>query len=102
MGPRRRQRLMKARRSARASGYREVEGIEMIGYPDASYPKLLRQISDPPPYFWFQGQVEAFHQPCVSIVGTRRGGGGGGRPPPEWVGRKAGLARGHVKGEKKR
>ncbi|MBT5250147.1 MAG: DNA-protecting protein DprA [Bacteroidetes Order II. Incertae sedis bacterium] len=72
MGPLRRQRLMKARRSARASGYREVEGIEMIGYPDASYPKLLRQISDPPPYFWFQGQVEAFHQPCVSIVGTRR------------------------------
>jgi len=44
----------------------------MMGYPDAEYPPLLKEITDPPPFFWYVGDPEALEQPCVSIVGTRR------------------------------
>lgn len=46
--------------------------FSVVGYPDATYPRLLKEISDPPPFFWFTGDFSAFQQPCVSIVGTRR------------------------------
>ena len=36
------------------------------------------------------------------LRGAQVRGGSGARSPPEWVSRKAGLARGHFKGEKKK
>jgi len=44
----------------------------LIGYPDEAFPSLLREISDPPPFFWVQGDVNLLQLPCVAIVGTRR------------------------------
>ncbi|MFI5356681.1 MAG: DNA-processing protein DprA [Opitutales bacterium] len=38
---------------------------------DAGYPKLLREISDPPIGLYRKGSYE-FGQPCIAIVGSRR------------------------------
>ncbi len=44
----------------------------MIGYPDAEYAKMLKEIDDPPPFLWFKGDLASLVAPCVAIVGTRR------------------------------
>ena len=55
-----------------AIGRAPIDFEAMVGYADSSYSKLLREISDPPPYMWFQGDVNCLNHKCVSIVGTRR------------------------------
>jgi DNA processing protein len=47
-------------------------GARMVQAGEASYPRLLAEIYDPPPFFWMRGEItEADAQP-VAVVGTRR------------------------------
>ncbi|MBI1733033.1 MAG: DNA-protecting protein DprA [Gammaproteobacteria bacterium] len=43
----------------------------VLPYSDASYPDLLRNISDPPPALFVRGCVEALNLPQLAVVGTR-------------------------------
>lgn len=45
--------------------------VDFIVGGDAAYPKLLREISDPPIALYRKGQYD-FAQPCIAIVGSRR------------------------------
>jgi len=47
-------------------------GASIITYRDEDYPPLLRQIYDPPAFFWLKGDSGALKNSCLSIVGTRR------------------------------
>lgn len=47
-------------------------GAILVGFPDPVYPALLREIDDPPPFFWTKGDITTLSMPCVAIVGTRR------------------------------
>jgi DNA processing protein len=46
-------------------------GVDFITTRDAAYPKLLKEISDPPIGLYRKGRY-AFEHPCVAIVGSRR------------------------------
>ncbi|MFT3869339.1 MAG: DNA-processing protein DprA [Nibricoccus sp.] len=46
-------------------------GATFITARDAGYPKLLKEISDPPIGLYRKGQYD-FAQPCIAIVGSRR------------------------------
>jgi len=46
-------------------------GADFITTRDAAYPKLLREIHDPPIGLYRRGRYD-FTQPCVAIVGSRR------------------------------
>ena len=46
-------------------------GAEFITTRDAGYPKLLKEIHDPPIGLYRKGNYD-FSQPCVAIVGSRR------------------------------
>lgn len=46
-------------------------GISVITYVDDEYPELLTHISDPPWVLYYKGDMSLFHQPAISIVGTR-------------------------------
>jgi DNA processing protein len=45
--------------------------VTFVTTSDASYPKLLREIHDPPIGLYRKGAYE-FGQPCIAIVGSRR------------------------------
>ncbi len=47
-------------------------GISIITLQDASYPRLLKTISDPPPLLTYQGVWDK-DAPCLAIVGSRAG-----------------------------
>lgn len=47
-------------------------GIAIVALCDAEYPRLLKQISDPPPVLFVQGQPACLSaSPAIGIVGTR-------------------------------
>lgn len=46
-------------------------GAEILTYQDADYPKLLKQISDAPPFLFVLGHNTLLNQRCVGVVGTR-------------------------------
>ncbi|MFH1789854.1 MAG: DNA-processing protein DprA [bacterium] len=46
--------------------------IEMIMLNDKRYPKLLRQINDPPARLYFRGNIEICNYPSVAVVGSRK------------------------------
>ena len=46
-------------------------GAEVLGYSDAPYPAILKQIYDPPPVLYVRGDPAALARPAVAIVGTR-------------------------------
>ena len=46
-------------------------GADFITTRDAAYPRLLKEINDPPIGLYRRGRY-AFGQPCVAIVGSRR------------------------------
>jgi DNA processing protein len=48
------------------------EGSEFIPITDPSYPGRLRNIPDPPPYFYFSGDPGIFENPCFALVGSRK------------------------------
>lgn len=49
----------------------EKNGSEIITLADSEYPKLLKQIYDPPVLFWIKGNPEALSMPGIAVVGTR-------------------------------
>ncbi len=46
-------------------------GIIFLDIEDASYPKSLREIGDPPPFLYARGDISILSQPCIAVVGTR-------------------------------
>lgn len=46
--------------------------IEIVCYPDAAYPPLLREIDDPPLALFVLGSYPLPNVPTIGIVGTRR------------------------------
>ena len=45
--------------------------IGVLCIEDALYPRLLREIADPPVFLYYRGDLEILEQPCVALVGTR-------------------------------
>jgi DNA processing protein len=45
-------------------------GIVALG--DESYPDRLRDVSDPPIFLYYRGDLSVLEQPCIALVGTRR------------------------------
>lgn len=46
-------------------------GVKLVTLADAEYPKMLREIHDPPLVLYVQGDVEALNTASVAMVGTR-------------------------------
>lgn len=44
---------------------------QILTFADASYPRQLLEIADPPPLLYVKGQVELLNQPGFAIVGSR-------------------------------
>ncbi len=47
-------------------------GVRILRLDDPAYPKLLREIFDPPLVLFCKGDIECLNQHCISIVGSRR------------------------------
>jgi DNA processing protein len=47
-------------------------GAELVSLWDERYPRLLRQIYDPPAVLWLRGDLRPEDERAVAIVGTRR------------------------------
>jgi DNA processing protein len=54
-------------------------GIGVVCLADASYPRLLKEIDDPPPLLFFRGGVPDWGLGAVAIVGARKASLGGMR-----------------------
>ncbi len=46
--------------------------IKKVFFEDKNYPKLLREIKDPPKILYYCGNLEIANENCFAIVGTRR------------------------------
>ena len=46
-------------------------GAKIVTFIDSEYPKLLKQISDPPPLITVRGNVDLLNQNIIAIVGPR-------------------------------
>jgi len=46
------------------------KNIKIVTLTDSSYPVLLKQINDPPPFLTYLGELDN-SSPCISIVGSR-------------------------------
>jgi len=44
----------------------------LVSISDEAYPKLLREIPDPPPLLFFEGELAALSRPAICVVGSRR------------------------------
>ena len=47
-------------------------GVRILTLADPAYPKLLKEIFDPPIVLFCKGDIECLNQHCISIVGSRR------------------------------
>lgn len=61
---------------AREEAEREMKeaarvGVRYVALGEADYPKLLREIDDPPPLLAIRGNAEVFARPAIAIVGAR-------------------------------
>jgi len=52
-------------------GLKNVQQIKTISIKDKNYPKLLKDIKDPPEVFYLRGEILA-EENCFAVVGTRR------------------------------
>jgi DNA processing protein len=50
----------------------EKENWGLVSLADDSYPRLLREIPDPPPVLFYAGELAALARPTICIVGSRR------------------------------
>jgi DNA processing protein len=69
-----------ARNIVRFSQFEELEkelcelqrlGGSLVRWTDDNYPPSLREIADPPPFFYLRGALPAPENHCVAIVGAR-------------------------------
>ncbi len=53
--------------------FREAErlGARLLGYGEADYPALLREIAAPPPVIALRGSLACLERPTIGIVGSR-------------------------------
>jgi DNA processing protein len=49
----------------------ESDNHHIITWQDSDYPKLLREISDPPPLLFIKGDAKLLSEPQIAIVGSR-------------------------------
>ena len=47
-------------------------GVSLWTIDDSSYPRLLREIPDPPVFLYTRGDRPICLQPCIALVGTRK------------------------------
>ncbi len=50
----------------------ESKGIHVCILTDSSYPKMLKEINNPPPVLYVVGKIPSSDQKFVAVVGTRR------------------------------
>ncbi|GIW59299.1 MAG: DNA polymerase III [Patescibacteria group bacterium] len=46
--------------------------IHYLTFIDSLYPSLLKNISTPPLVLYYQGNIQALHEKCLAVVGTRK------------------------------
>ena len=56
---------------ARALQWASVAGHQVITLADECYPRLLLEISDPPPLLYAAGALELLQRPALAVVGSR-------------------------------
>lgn len=66
------------------------DNIGIITINEAAYPDLLKEIYDPPPFFYYKGQMEKPDEFCLAVVGTRKASTYGRQTAQDIVGRLAG------------
>jgi DNA processing protein len=54
-----------------------ISDVTVLALDDQGYPPLLREIHDPPPLLYVQGDPALLLEPLLAIVGSRRGSPGG-------------------------
>lgn len=47
-------------------------GVALCTMEDSYYPRLLREIPDPPVFLYTKGDLSICSQPCIALVGTRK------------------------------
>jgi DNA processing protein len=50
----------------------ETQGVKVLTWEDDSYPRRLKEISQPPPVIFVRGSINVEDDWAVSVVGTRR------------------------------
>jgi DNA processing protein len=60
--------------SAAAKELAQVQqaGCELLSWDDPEYPRVLRQIYDPPPLLYLKGNKELLNKHSIALVGARR------------------------------
>ena len=56
---------------AHALGWAAQPGNHIVSLADDNYPRLLLEISDPPPLLYVRGRAELLGRPALAIVGSR-------------------------------
>ena len=56
---------------AAALAWLEQPGNALVTLADATYPRLLLEIADPPPVLYARGRVELLQRPALAVVGSR-------------------------------
>src|SRR5580765_3939442 len=56
---------------AAALAWLEQPGNALVTLADATYPRLLLEIADPPPVLYIRGRVELLQRPALAVVGSR-------------------------------
>jgi len=46
-------------------------GARLVRWSDEDYPPNLREIPDPPPFFYLRGNVQSVLRDCIAVVGAR-------------------------------
>jgi DNA processing protein len=54
-------------------------GARLVRWSDPEYPVNLRQIADPPPYFFIRGGLKTADSHCIAVVGARAASDAGRR-----------------------
>ncbi|TVR15872.1 MAG: DNA-protecting protein DprA [Balneolaceae bacterium] len=67
----------------------EKAGADLVAIDDEEYPRMLRQIYDPPILLWVKGEKSALNTDGVAIIGTRRPGNYGMQQTAVWAKRLA-------------
>jgi DNA processing protein len=49
-----------------------VSGARLIALTEKTFPSKLRNIPDPPPLLYYQGDIAIFERPTLAVVGSRR------------------------------
>jgi DNA processing protein len=50
----------------------ESSGVQVLPYYSSEYPKLLKEINDPPLVLFYRGEIFKPEENCIAIVGSRK------------------------------